>query len=290
MRSSADAREARELAHSDAFEQTEAVESVRYRLNPDLDGDRLARQFASSGRLHIPAFLAVEDAARLHQHLRNADGWRLIVNQGEKLFELERAAQESLTDEARRALVDAVHAAARNEFQFMYEAIRVPDDAAERAAKSDELSAFATFLSSAEVVSLLRRITGCEEIDFADAQATAYGLGHFLTSHDDDVEGKRRHAAYVFNLTPRWRTDWGGLLLFHRDDGHVAEAFTPSFNALNLFKVPQPHSVSMVTPFAAARRYSVTGWLRSFADRPAGSGTGKAGTPMRPHTGGSVRP
>ncbi len=47
--------------------------------------------------------------------------------------------------------------------------------------------------------------------------------------------------------------------MFHRADGHIAEALTPSFNALNLFAVPQPRSVSMVAPFAAARRYSVTG-------------------------------
>ena len=92
--------------------------------------------------------------------------------------------------------------------------------------------------------------------------ATAYGPGHFLTAHDDEVAGKKRHAAYVYNLTPTWRIDWGGLLLFHGADGHVARGFTPSFNALNLFAVPQPHSVSMVAPFAANRRYSVTGWLR----------------------------
>jgi len=76
------------------------------------------------------------------------------------------------------------------------------------------------------------------------------------------VAGKQRHAAYVYNLTPAWRADWGGLLLFHGDDGNVTRGLTPSFNALNIFAVPQPHSVSMVTPFAASRRYSVTGWLR----------------------------
>jgi Rps23 Pro-64 3,4-dihydroxylase Tpa1-like proline 4-hydroxylase len=31
---------------------------------------------------------------------------------------------------------------------------------------------------------------------------------------------------------------------------------------LNIFAVPQPHSVTIVAPFAAAARYSVTGWLR----------------------------
>ena len=35
----------------------------------------------------------------------------------------------------------------------------------------------------------------------------------------------------------------------------------PRFNALNVFAVPQPHSVSIVSPFAVGARYSVTGWL-----------------------------
>jgi Rps23 Pro-64 3,4-dihydroxylase Tpa1-like proline 4-hydroxylase len=39
----------------------------------------------------------------------------------------------------------------------------------------------------------------------------------------------------------------------------------PKFNTLDLFAVPQQHSVSMVTPAAPVRRYAVTGWLRSHA-------------------------
>lgn len=37
-------------------------------------------------------------------------------------------------------------------------------------------------------------------------------------------------------------------------------------NALNLFRVPALHAVTEVASFAAAGRYSLTGWLRQ---RPA---------------------
>jgi Rps23 Pro-64 3,4-dihydroxylase Tpa1-like proline 4-hydroxylase len=106
-------------------------------------------------------------------------------------------------------------------------------------------------------------VTGDERIAYVDAQATRYRPGHFLTEHTDDVAGKQRLYAYVLNLTPAWRIDWGGLLLFHAPDGHVAEAYCPRFNALNVFAVPQAHSVSVVAPFAPAHRLSVTGWLRA---------------------------
>ena len=95
-----------------------------------------------------------------------------------------------------------------------------------------------------------------------DAQATRYRPGDFLTAHDDDVAGKHRLYAYVLNFTPAWRPDWGGLLAFHDADGHVSEAYTPTFNALNIFRVPQQHAVTQVASFAGAQRLSITGWIR----------------------------
>ena len=234
-----------------------------FALNPELDVEELGDRFRTSGRIHIPNFLAEECVDAFFRSLRERQDWSLIINQEDKSFDLDRRAQAALTAEQRDSLDNAVFAGARYGFQYRYESIRVPDDEAERAAIDDPLIQFASFLSSPEVVEVLRRITDKPDIEFADAQATAYGPGHFLTAHDDEVTGKKRHAAYVFNLTPVWRVDWGGLLLFHGADGHVDQGFTPSFNALNIFAVPQPHSVSMVTPFAANRRYSVTGWLRS---------------------------
>lgn len=231
-------------------------------MNPSLEATALAAGFKADGKLHIPDFLEPACAEYFFQSLRARDDWALIVNQDDNSFDLDRKAQAALSEAQRLALDQAVYAGARYGFQYRYEAIRVPDEEKARRKLDDPLARFASFLSSPPVVGFLRAVTGKTGIDFADAQATAYGPGHFLTAHDDDVAGKQRHAAYVFNLTPVWRVDWGGLLLFHGADGHVSRGFTPTFNALNLFTVPQPHSVSMVTPFAANRRYSVTGWLR----------------------------
>lgn len=238
-----------------------STQDPHLRLSDQLDRDALAHAYAAAGRLHIADFLHPDDAALLHNSLRTRGDWRLVVNQEEKSFDLDRAAQQALSKEGRDQLERAVHAAARYGFQYYYESIRVPDGESERGG-DDPLRRFARFMSSDPVRQMLRDITGHQSIAFADAQATAYGPGHFLTAHDDEVEGKKRYAAYVFNLNPRWRVDWGGLLLFEGEDGHIERGFTPSFNALNLFTVPQPHSVSLVAPFAANRRYSITGWLR----------------------------
>jgi Rps23 Pro-64 3,4-dihydroxylase Tpa1-like proline 4-hydroxylase len=239
-----------------------------FAVNPDLDVDALAGRFRATGRVHVAHFLEPEGAARLAEHLRARADWILVINQEDKLFELDREAQAALSETQKAQLDTAVHRSARHGFQYRYETIRVPDGARDRAADPSLLNRFAEFLSSEAVMTFLRRITGAAGIRFADAQATAYSPGHFLTAHDDDVAGKNRAAAYVMSLSPDWRADWGGLLMFEGADGHVEQAFVPSYNALNLFAVPARHSVTYVAPFAPRRRYSITGWLRTI-DPPA---------------------
>ncbi len=220
----------------------------------------LAPSFRANRRLRVRPFLTDLSAARLHAELAASEAWKLVLNGGDKTFEIDRAGQASL-DFAQRAKIDAaVIEAARHGFQYRYESIRVADDPAERG--SSVLETFANFLNSPAAIAWFRRVTGIADIDYADAQATSYGPGHFLTEHDDDVTGKNRRAAYVLSLTPAWRVDWGGLLLFH-DAGDAVAGFAPGFNALTLFGVPQRHSVSAVATSAGAPRLSITGWLRS---------------------------
>jgi Rps23 Pro-64 3,4-dihydroxylase Tpa1-like proline 4-hydroxylase len=233
-----------------------------FALNPALDPESLSREFSRRRRIHIPSFLHKRSAERLLAHLRERQDWRLVFNQGDRLFELDRTAQAALTPQMAADLDTGIYKSARQGFQFRYETVRVPDSEGERCEDGSLLAQFARFLSSPDCLDFFRRVTGQSSIGFADAQATAYGPNHFLTSHDDEVAGKNRLAAYVFSLASEWRADWGGLLTFTDRSGWVEESFVPRFNTLNIFAVPQPHSVSFVAPFVPYRRYSVTGWLR----------------------------
>lgn len=239
------------------------LDMTGFTINPRLDATELAASFARHGRLQLRDFLAGDAAERLHANLRAREDWRQVFNAGDKVMEIDRAGQASLLPEKRRELDNSIHAAARYGFQYRYETIRVPDDAASRQESDDPVAALVSWLSQGEARDFLRAVTGADDITFADGQATAYSPGDFLTAHDDAVEGKNRRAAYVFGLTPKWRTEWGGLLLFHDGEGNVERGFAPALNTLNLFRVPSLHSVSEVTRAAGFRRYSVTGWLRT---------------------------
>jgi Rps23 Pro-64 3,4-dihydroxylase Tpa1-like proline 4-hydroxylase len=231
--------------------------------------ERLAEAYAATGRVTIEPFLAPGRAERLLALLRESTEWRRVLNSGDKLFELDRDTQQNLSDEQRASLELAVYGRARHEFQFRYETIRTPDEESARRDRDDGLCRFASWLSCGPARDVLRMITGDPRIAFADAQATAYGPGDFLTEHTDEVEGKGRVAAYVLGLSPEWRMSWGGLFLMHSPDGARAEALAPGFNRLNLFRVPQLHSVSEVTRAVPYRRYSITGWLRRETGRQA---------------------
>lgn len=230
-------------------------------VNPALDWPALAQTYAEHHRVRIDQFLDDASAKALHAHLRAREDWKLVINSGDKLFELTRADRAAMPPEKRIALDDAVNAKAQLGFQYRYESIRVPDAAADRTADPTRLNQLASLLSSEAVIARLQAVTGAADVAFADAQGTAYAPGDFLTTHDDNVAGKHRRAAYVLGLTPGWRIDWGGLLLLHRS----ATAWVPRFNTLNLFAVPQPHSVSQVASFTGDRRFAVTGWLRAGA-------------------------
>ena len=232
-----------------------------FRLSDHIDWDALKAEFANRGRVEIEGLLAQGQAEALRSHLLAREDWTLVMNAGDKVYELPRAAYHALGEEQRRDLEQHIVNAGRHGFQYRYEAIRVPDGGGTSA--SDPIAHFVAFLSSAEVLRRLNGVVGDGTAAFADGQATSYGNGHFLTCQDDDVAGKARQAAYVFSLARPWRAEWGGLLMFHGPDGNVEEGFTPQMGALRLFSVPQPHSVSYVTPLAPEPRLSITGWLRA---------------------------
>lgn len=227
------------------------------------DMNLLKSAFQTNGRVDIRDFLGAGEAETLRVHLQERSDWTLVMNAGTGVYEIPRSGMAQLSQEQLDELDSRVIDAARRGFQYRYESVRVPDEDAERHKRDTLLDRFVRFMSSDTVLDFLAAISGLEGVAFADGQATAYSTGHFLTSHDDNVEGKGRKAAYVLGLSPDWRAEWGGLLMFHGNDGNIQEAFVPAMGALRLFAVPCVHSVSYVTPFAPEPRLAVTGWLRS---------------------------
>ena len=231
-------------------------------INPRLDLQLIAKVYRSAGRVHIPDFFDSPTATRIYQCLTNETPWQIVFHDGTKDRELAvtSLAELAVADRDRwQTLVD--HAAGEG-FSYRYSNFRLFENYQNGVHREFWLMRLLEYMNAPFFRGLMRQITGDAAIDYADAQATMYRAGDFLNRHDDDVAGKHRRAAYVLSFTPTWKTDWGGLLAFPDRYGHVAEAYAPTFNALNLFRVPMLHAVTQVSSFAGGPRYSITGWLR----------------------------
>ncbi|MDB5702159.1 MAG: proline hydroxylase [Sphingomonadales bacterium] len=231
-----------------------------FAIDPRHDPRLLAATFARTGRIRISNFLLRDAAEMLHDELAASAAWRRVINGKDKVFEISRADFASLDPGYRIQIQDRITAASLNGFQFTYETIRISDDMVERGKSKTALDAFLDFMNGVDVRQFFRDLTQATRVDLIDGQATAYGPGDFLSRHDDNVVGKRRLGAYVLGLTKNWQQQWGGALQFHAG---APETWTPAFNTLALFVVPQQHSVDHVSSDADRLRLSVTGWLRN---------------------------
>ncbi|MFK7915365.1 MAG: 2OG-Fe(II) oxygenase family protein [Pseudomonadales bacterium] len=230
-------------------------------LNPNLDLQQLQQTFAQSGRLQVPDFLTTDSANYLFRLLEDHQIWRLTYNDGDQHFESERSEFMQLAPDAQQRFMNGIFGRARNGFQYLFNQYYITQALDLGEEPGHPMHQWHTFMNRDSTLEFLRMLTGCAEVQQADAYASWYEPLHFLNQHDDQHASHNRAAALVLNMTPVWDPNWGGQLAFFDQHGNVEQAFMPSFNNLSIFRVPQNHAVLQVAPFAGARRTSYLSWL-----------------------------
>ena len=237
-----------------------------FELNPALDVAALAARFAATGRVQIRNVLTEDSARELQMVLARATAWGMAVGAGAEKPRSFRAAETRLP-EGQQALAQAARRAeehsARGEYGFRFAHYPILEALREGWDRDGPHEVLLEHLNAPDFMDLARDVTGIDLVK-ADGQATLFAATHYLGHHIDSHVAEGWQVAYVLNLArDDWHPDWGGYLLFLDEEGDVVEGFRPRFNALNLFRVPTPHLVSYVPPFAPVGRLAVTGWLRS---------------------------
>lgn len=226
------------------------------------DQSELIESYSQLGRIHIPNFLNSESANKIYKSLEKQKEWNFAWNDQGKHTDLSYQGVMSWTIEQKKLLREKIYTQAEKQFQYSYSAIPIFDIYRNKLMPGHFFNDIYEFFNTPKFIEFARQVTGETAIKYTDMQATRFTQCDFLTEHDDNVIGKKRLAAYVLNLTPTWNNDWGGSLVFSDSKDSISESFYPKFNALNIFSVPQKHSVSFIAPFASADRYSITGWFR----------------------------
>nr|WP_137676339.1 2OG-Fe(II) oxygenase family protein [Parerythrobacter lutipelagi] len=240
-----------------------------FELNPDLDRDALAQQFARNKRVQIRDLLTRETAEEIRLILANHTPWGLAFKAGEGpgIEPQQVLAQEGKTPEGQQKLQQLFkttdQAAAAGDYAFRYGQFSLVQNVQEQWDPGGPHELLLEYLNAEEFLDLVREITRIPGLVKADGQATLYASNHFLATHNDSHVAEGWRIAYVMNFTiDDWKRDWGGYLVFFDEDGDIIEGYRPRFNALNMFLVPQSHAVQYVPPFAPMGRLAITGWFR----------------------------
>lgn len=235
-----------------------------FALAQGLDAAGLAEAFAQKGRLHIPGILDSAAAARLHGALMAERDWACATLVGGRGVDIPLKEIDGWSPDRLAMFVSTADREAARGFHFMFDSVRLTSLLKAGRPVAPVYRELCAFLRGPAFLSFIHTVTGDDRVRHADAQATRFRPGHYLNVHNDnDDPALGRLYAYVLNLTPRWRADFGGLLTFNDPGGHVSEAYSPAFNALNIFRVPHLHAVTPIALFApGSGRLSITGWLR----------------------------
>ena len=239
----------------------EELDPVDIRINQSLDPGRPHVAFQKTGRLQIPEFFARETAEYLYQLLLDNKTWYLTYNEGQENYESSLTKFQALESLQQQRFMGRIYQRASDQFQYVFNQYYITQAIELGEQPGHPMHALQEFMNRDSTLSFMRTLTGQEDVRKADAYASWYAPGHFLTQHDDLHGTHDRVAALTFSMTKGWDRNWGGHLAFFDDAGNIEEAFMPSFNTLNIFLIPQKHAVQQVAPFAATRRTSYLSWL-----------------------------
>lgn len=240
-----------------------------FEINPALDRAALAEEFARNKRIQIRDFLTRETAEEIRNILAQQTPWGIAAQAGiadppgpQQVLpaQLRTPDGQRRLQELYKAVDDAVRS---GDYGFRYAQFSLVQAVQEGFAPGGPHELLLEYINAPGFLDLVRDVTGLKELVKADGQATLYAQNHFLAQHSDSHVAEGWRIAYVMNFTiDDWKPDWGGHLVFHNEDGDIIEGYRPRFNALNMFLVPQLHSVQYVAPFAPVGRYAITGWVR----------------------------
>lgn len=236
-----------------------------FEINPTLERSELAARFARDGRVQVRDVLTAETATTIRGILQRETPWGFAYKvDGKPAVMMRQAALRTSTPDHRRDIATDIHrTAAAGGYGVRFNQYPILDAYLERWAPDGPHDLLLEYINAEPFLKLVREITGIAELIKADAQATCFAPGDFLSIHNDSHVAEGWQVAYVLNLAdPEWKPDWGGYLNFFDDDGDIVQGWRPRFNALNLLRVPQLHNVSYVPPFAPMGRFAITGWFR----------------------------
>ena len=231
------------------------------RLNPALQPTDYASEYAAKKFVQIPNIFEPQTASAILDALQQLP-WRLCYHDPERgAVQLTQQDIQEIGQANMSEIIQKVMALASRNHGYCYNTYHLTQE--QKSDPGHQIHKLTELLQSHDFLSFGGAIIGHDNLTQVDAHATLYSRGSFLTRHIDDGLNRERRAAYTLSFCQNWQTDWGGLLMFlDKQTTDVTSAWVPRFNTLTIFDGLRVHSVSPVSTFAGAGRYSIAGWYR----------------------------
>lgn len=241
---------------------TTATPTLTLKLNPSLDLEQAAESYRQDGLVQLSDAFQNSSAEFMTALLEQVMPWSWTYWDGEKPVRVPLPTLRAMPQDAYQAQMRSLLERSGEQYGFSYMGYGMTSGFQANDPAGHPIHDVTAFIGSPAFIELGRKITGNPGINAVDAQATLYRPQDFLCRHDDQAQGgSNRVAAYTIGLTRRWRSDWGGQLMFHDDRGDVSRGLVPRWNCLTVFPVPRSHSVATVAPYATGPRMSIIGWF-----------------------------
>jgi len=228
------------------------------RIRTGLDTEALARRYADEGVAQASDFLEANSAEAVGTTLAGLPYVIVAPDETGQTLVINDEVVRRFGEQQVRTFLQQTLQRASTGFAFIHQSYALQDEYARH--PDLPIARVTEFLQSRAFLDVGEAVTG-QPVDGVRVQASNYRRGDFLTLHDDSHTKDDRVAAFTLGFTRGWRPDWGGQLLFHDAGGDIVRGFSPGFNVLTVFQVPQAHSVAQVAAFAARPRLSLTGWF-----------------------------
>ena len=232
-------------------------------FNKKIDIDSFTKKLSDGEPAQIEDVFPGDTADAIFKALDQDIEWILAFKTKKGPVSLTPAQLQELPTPIIQQYHQQIHQNARDKFQYIYSTYAINEAAKAGKQVNEVLMAFHDFLNSQQALNFFTKASGVPNIKRATCHATYYGPGHFITRHNDVAQypGEDRLVNFVFSFTKGWNPAWGGYLEFYDESNNISRGFMPRYNIVTASKVPAFHSVSYVTPFSGAPRYSITGWF-----------------------------
>ena len=161
----------------------------------------LRTRYEAGRRIQIREVLEPASADAIYACLARQKEWNLVYLHDGRHVDSNATAVARWPVAKRRTLEKIVFAEARNRFQYYYANIPVYDLYHRQQLPESFFGELFEFLNGSEFLDTIRGVTGDAQIAFADAQATRFDPGHFLTCHDDAIAGRNRDKTGILYKT-----------------------------------------------------------------------------------------